>query len=103
MKLDGYTNDEIAGQIACTRSMVERRLQLIRVQWNKESRHERSHCGQPVPGSAGTGTMGGQGLCALRGRLAGWGAASLEDYLGDAAEPQGKVTGDFLHLGQPTA
>ena len=37
-KLDGYTNDEIAAQLGCARSTVERRLRLIRLQWDKESR-----------------------------------------------------------------
>jgi RNA polymerase sigma factor (sigma-70 family) len=36
-KLDGYTNDEIAGQLGCARSTVERRLRLIRLQWSQES------------------------------------------------------------------
>jgi RNA polymerase sigma factor (sigma-70 family) len=37
-KLDGYTNEEIAAQLGCARSTVERRLRLIRMQWSKESR-----------------------------------------------------------------
>jgi DNA-directed RNA polymerase specialized sigma24 family protein len=37
-KLDGYTNDEIAEQLGCARRTVERRLQLIRLQWSEESR-----------------------------------------------------------------
>jgi RNA polymerase sigma factor (sigma-70 family) len=37
-KLDGYTNDEIAAQLGCARSTVERRLRLIRLQWSEESR-----------------------------------------------------------------
>jgi DNA-directed RNA polymerase specialized sigma24 family protein len=36
-KLDGYTNDEIAEQLGCARSTVERRLRLIRTQWSEES------------------------------------------------------------------
>jgi RNA polymerase sigma factor (sigma-70 family) len=36
-KLDGYTNDEIAGQLGCARSTVERRLRLIRLEWSEES------------------------------------------------------------------
>jgi DNA-directed RNA polymerase specialized sigma24 family protein len=38
LKLDGYTNDEIAVQLGCARRTVERRLQLIRLQWSEESR-----------------------------------------------------------------
>jgi DNA-directed RNA polymerase specialized sigma24 family protein len=37
-KLDGYTNDEIAAQLGCARSTVERRLRLIRLQWSEEGR-----------------------------------------------------------------
>ena len=37
-KLDGYSNDEIAGQLGCARSTVERRLRLIRLHWSQESR-----------------------------------------------------------------
>ncbi len=37
-KLDGYTNDEIAAQLGCARSTVERRLRLIRMHWSEESR-----------------------------------------------------------------
>jgi hypothetical protein len=37
-KLDGYTNDEIAGQLGCATSTVERRLRLIRMEWSEESR-----------------------------------------------------------------
>ena len=37
-KLDGYTNDEIAVQLGCARSTVERRLRLIRMHWSAESR-----------------------------------------------------------------
>jgi RNA polymerase sigma factor (sigma-70 family) len=36
-KLDGYTNDEIAAQLGCARSTVERRLRLIRMHWSEES------------------------------------------------------------------
>jgi DNA-directed RNA polymerase specialized sigma24 family protein len=36
-KLEGYTNDEIAGQLGCARSTVERRLRLIRLHWSEES------------------------------------------------------------------
>jgi len=37
-KLDGHTNDEIAEQLGCARSTVERRLRLIRMHWSEESR-----------------------------------------------------------------
>jgi RNA polymerase sigma factor (sigma-70 family) len=37
-KLDGYTNEEIAEQLGCARSTVERRLRLIRMQWSEEGR-----------------------------------------------------------------
>jgi DNA-directed RNA polymerase specialized sigma24 family protein len=36
-KLDSYTNEEIAGQLGCARSTVERRLRLIRLHWTQES------------------------------------------------------------------
>jgi DNA-directed RNA polymerase specialized sigma24 family protein len=36
MKLEGYTNDEIAAQLGCVRATVERRLRLIRTKWGKE-------------------------------------------------------------------
>jgi RNA polymerase sigma factor (sigma-70 family) len=36
MKLEGFTNDEIAEQLGCVRSTVERRLRLIRTLWEKE-------------------------------------------------------------------
>jgi len=35
-KLEGYTNDEIAFQMGCARSTVERRVRLIRLQWSEE-------------------------------------------------------------------
>ena len=36
MKLEGYTNDEIAGRLGCVRTTVERRLRLIRAVWEGE-------------------------------------------------------------------
>jgi RNA polymerase sigma factor (sigma-70 family) len=36
LKLEGYTNDEIAGQLNCTTRTVERRLRIIRGLWEKE-------------------------------------------------------------------
>jgi DNA-directed RNA polymerase specialized sigma24 family protein len=36
-KLEGYGNDEIAAQLGCARSTIERRLRLIRMHWSKES------------------------------------------------------------------
>ena len=35
-KLEGYTNDEIAGQLGCSVRTVERRLRLIRKKWQHE-------------------------------------------------------------------
>ena len=35
-KLEGYTNEEIAGLLGCSRATVERRLALIRRHWEKE-------------------------------------------------------------------
>jgi RNA polymerase sigma factor (sigma-70 family) len=35
-KLEGYTTDEIAEQLGCARSTVERRLRLIRLHWSEE-------------------------------------------------------------------
>jgi DNA-directed RNA polymerase specialized sigma24 family protein len=35
-KLEGYTNEEIAGLVGCSRATVERRLALIRRHWEKE-------------------------------------------------------------------
>lgn len=35
-KLEGYTNEEIAGQLRCSVATVERRLQLIRRKWQRE-------------------------------------------------------------------
>ena len=35
-KLEGYTNEEIAGLLGCSRATVERRLALIRKRWEKE-------------------------------------------------------------------
>lgn len=36
-KMEGYTNDEIAAQLGCAPRTVERKLQLIRTIWEKES------------------------------------------------------------------
>jgi DNA-directed RNA polymerase specialized sigma24 family protein len=36
LKMEGYTNDEIAGQLDCTTRTVERRLRIIRGLWEKE-------------------------------------------------------------------
>jgi DNA-directed RNA polymerase specialized sigma24 family protein len=36
LKVDGYTNDEIAQQLGCTRRTVQRRLNLIRDVWAEE-------------------------------------------------------------------
>ena len=36
-KLEGYTNEEIARQVGCARSTIERRLRLIRLHWSEES------------------------------------------------------------------
>ena len=33
-KLEGYTTEEIAGQLGCAQSTVERRLRLIRHLWS---------------------------------------------------------------------
>ena len=38
-KLEGYTNSEIAAQMRCSTTTVERRLKLIRVKWSSETRH----------------------------------------------------------------
>ena len=35
-KLEGYTTEEIAAQLGCARSTVERRLRLIRLHWTEE-------------------------------------------------------------------
>jgi DNA-directed RNA polymerase specialized sigma24 family protein len=35
-KMEGYDNDEIAGQLACSRRTVARKLEAIRILWNKE-------------------------------------------------------------------
>ena len=35
-KLEGYTNEEIAGQLGCSLATVERRLALIRKYWEKK-------------------------------------------------------------------
>jgi RNA polymerase sigma factor (sigma-70 family) len=36
-KLEGYTNEEIAAKLGCTRPTVQRKLRLIRDTWAKES------------------------------------------------------------------
>lgn len=35
-KMEGYGNDEIAGKLACSRRTVARKLDAIRIIWNKE-------------------------------------------------------------------
>ncbi|MCO6458957.1 MAG: RNA polymerase subunit sigma-70 [Pirellulaceae bacterium] len=35
MKLEGYTNEEAAGQLECSQTTVKRRLQLIRKTWSE--------------------------------------------------------------------
>jgi len=35
-KMEGYDNDEIAGQLACSRRTVARKLEAIRILWSKE-------------------------------------------------------------------
>jgi RNA polymerase sigma factor (sigma-70 family) len=36
LKMEGYTNDEIAAQLVCTTRTVERRLRIIRGLWEKD-------------------------------------------------------------------
>jgi len=36
-KMEGYTTDQIAQQLGCARSTVERRLRLIRSLWKEDS------------------------------------------------------------------
>jgi DNA-directed RNA polymerase specialized sigma24 family protein len=36
LKMEGYTNDEIAGRLDCVRSTVQRKLNLIRARWEQE-------------------------------------------------------------------
>jgi DNA-directed RNA polymerase specialized sigma24 family protein len=36
LKMEGYTNEEIARQLDCTTRTVERRLRIIRGLWEKE-------------------------------------------------------------------
>jgi len=36
-KMEGYGNDEIAEQLACSRRTVARKLESIRILWSKES------------------------------------------------------------------
>ena len=38
LRLDGYTNAEIAAQLGCALRTVERRLELIRRIWDPEAR-----------------------------------------------------------------
>lgn len=40
-KLEGYTNQEIAGQLTCSLATVERRLKLIRDIWSQSEQNER--------------------------------------------------------------
>lgn len=35
LKMEGYTNDEAAGRLGCSRTTVERRLRLIRKTWSE--------------------------------------------------------------------
>ncbi len=35
-KMEGYTNDEIAGKLDCARSTVQRKLNLIQARWQQE-------------------------------------------------------------------
>ena len=36
LKMEGYTNDEIAARLDCVRSTVQRKLNLIRCRWEQE-------------------------------------------------------------------
>jgi DNA-directed RNA polymerase specialized sigma24 family protein len=36
LKMEGYTNDEIAARLHCTKRTVQRRLRIIRGRWEKE-------------------------------------------------------------------
>jgi hypothetical protein len=36
LRLEGYHNEEIAGQLQCTVRSVERKLNLIRAIWDRE-------------------------------------------------------------------
>jgi RNA polymerase sigma factor (sigma-70 family) len=36
LKMEGYTNDEIAAQLHCTRRTVQRRLRIIRGRWERD-------------------------------------------------------------------
>jgi DNA-directed RNA polymerase specialized sigma24 family protein len=36
LKMEGYTNEEIAGQLDCTTRTIERRLRIIRGLWEKD-------------------------------------------------------------------
>ncbi len=39
-KMDGYTNEDIAGRLACSVSTVERSLRLIRKTWKTQAERE---------------------------------------------------------------
>ena len=36
LRIEGYTNDEIAAALSCTRRTVQRRLDFIRSVWSRE-------------------------------------------------------------------
>jgi DNA-directed RNA polymerase specialized sigma24 family protein len=36
LKVDGYTNEEVANRLGCTRRSVQRRLELIRHIWGED-------------------------------------------------------------------
>ena len=36
LKVEGYTNEEIAGLLDCTRRTVQRRMDFIRTVWSRE-------------------------------------------------------------------
>jgi DNA-directed RNA polymerase specialized sigma24 family protein len=36
LKLEGYTNEEIAGRLGCVPRTVERKLERIREKWSQE-------------------------------------------------------------------
>jgi RNA polymerase sigma factor (sigma-70 family) len=78
-KLEGYTNQEIAGRHGCSVATVERRLKMIREIWNQpashtdESRSAFTAVSTPAP-SANTGT--------------GDGKATRDAPRGESAEPE---------------
>jgi DNA-directed RNA polymerase specialized sigma24 family protein len=39
-RMEGYTNDEVAGRLGCVPRTVERKLRVIRSLWSREVRHE---------------------------------------------------------------